>query len=236
MKSTQNSIEVLIKLTKKDGWPLLSFNIIQQVRRFLFIFDPLLSCVLILQQSRAERRIQVIQDVPVRVLSPQQQQAFHEPLVPEPQVHIMMPPLGSLKTISDRMKSLSSAVVIEANMAGEFVMKMDTDAVSVETRFEGLINPELDPTQVDLSQQPSMTRDPKAFASVRVDIKDFLKFLATHLVNPSNVVCCIIEGHGLVFYVYVGGAEGGMLGDDSNGEGGCSQYGALTYYLPVKML
>jgi len=42
-------------------------------------------------------------------------------------------------------------------------------------------------------------------------------------VNPSNVVCCFIEGHALVFYVYVGA-----------GNGSGSNPGALTYYLPIK--
>jgi len=39
-------------------------------------------------QSYSGKRIFMTQDIPVRVISPQQAEEFREPLVPEPQVRI----------------------------------------------------------------------------------------------------------------------------------------------------
>ena len=49
----------------------------------------------------------------------------------------------------------------------------------------------LDASQVHLSQEPSVTRDPALFAEARVDARDFQKFLQSYLVNPTQVVCCM---------------------------------------------
>ncbi|KAJ3089183.1 hypothetical protein HK102_007012, partial [Quaeritorhiza haematococci] len=65
LKSTQNAPEVTMKLTKKENLPVLSLNITSQ--------------------SRNGKRICLVQDIPVRVLSPQQANDLKEPMVPEPQ-------------------------------------------------------------------------------------------------------------------------------------------------------
>ncbi|KAJ3058256.1 hypothetical protein HDU98_005648, partial [Podochytrium sp. JEL0797] len=89
---------------------------------------------------------------------------------------------------------------------------------------------------VELSQQPRLRRDPTEFAQVRVDVRDFIKFCTCHQLNPMHTICCIIENHGLVFYVYIGenGSErvggGGEEGED--GQNGC---GTITYYLPCRL-
>ncbi|KAI9207229.1 checkpoint protein Hus1/Mec3 [Polychytrium aggregatum] len=203
LKSAQNATEITMKLAKKNSLPVLSFQIANQSRTG--------NCVLL------------VQDIPVRVLTPPEAEELKEPLVPEPHVHIMMPPLSSIRTIAERMKSMSNYITISANMRGEFVLKIDTDSVEVETSYRNLINPEFDPSQVDSSQQPSANRDPTLFADARVDARDFVKFVQSYVVNPTNVVCCIIENRGLVFYVYVGGPNE-------------SQCGNLTYYIPVRSL
>ena len=79
-----------------------------------------------------------------------------------------------------------------------------------------------DPAQVDVANLPAMVRPPNDFATTRVVAKDFSKFLNSYLLDPSNVVCCIIEGHGLVLYVYV----------DVEEDTGENRMSALTYYLP----
>ncbi|KAJ3295914.1 hypothetical protein HDU79_008039 [Rhizoclosmatium sp. JEL0117] len=112
--------------------------------------------------------------------------------------------------MADRMKLVGGHMIVKANMSGEFVMLIENDMVKLETFYEDLDNPAIDPSQVEPSQQPSLNRDPKEFAQVRVDIRDFIKF-------------CIIENHGLVFYVYIGENGGENIGDAN----GC---GTITYY------
>ena len=62
-------------------------------------------------------------------------------------------------------------------------------------------------------------------ASVRVDLRDFAKFVQSHLVQPLNIVCCIIENTGLVLYVYVG--------DMRSADYARGHLGVLSYYIPA---
>lgn len=56
--------------------------------------------------------------------------------------------------------------------------------------------------------------NPDQSASVKVDIKKFVKFLYSYQVSPQNVICCIVENQALVLHVLL---------DDL----------FLTYYIPV---
>ena len=56
-----------------------------------------------------ERETIVTQDVPVRVLSPTQVEGIHQPVCREPDVHILLPSLMQLKSLSDRFTKLSLA-------------------------------------------------------------------------------------------------------------------------------
>lgn len=58
-------------------------------------------------------------------------------------VYIMMPNLQNLQIVAERMKALSEHIIVSANMAGEFTIKVETDLVQVETFYHGLLNPEL---------------------------------------------------------------------------------------------
>lgn len=53
----------------------------------------------------------------------------------------------------------------------------------------------------------AIQRPKTQFASSRVGIKDFIKFLYCSGMNPSNVVCCVSEERGVVMYVYIGDAS-----------------------------
>ncbi|RUP48796.1 Hus1-like protein-domain-containing protein [Jimgerdemannia flammicorona] len=127
LRSAQNATEVTMKLTKKQGAPTLSFVISSASggggggggggvggggERL----------------SRGGKKLDLVQDVPVKVLSPQQMEPVKEPV---------------LRTIAERMKVLGEHVIISANMDGEFTIRVETDLVQVETFYKGLHNPEL---------------------------------------------------------------------------------------------
>ncbi|KXS19231.1 Hus1-like protein, partial [Gonapodya prolifera JEL478] len=197
LKSTAHADGTNLRLTKRDEKAVLSFQV---------------SAV-----SRTHKHVQITQDLPVRVLTKAQADVIQEPMVPDPQVHIMPPPLSALRPLVDRLKQLSGQCVISANMQGEWRVEAQADGVTVEARWEKLVNPGLDPSALPPpNSQPA--RDGFAFARTRVDSRDLAKFLRSDVVNPTKVVCCLIENHAVVFYVYI------------RDEG----TGALTYFIPLR--
>ncbi|TPX33873.1 hypothetical protein SmJEL517_g03354 [Synchytrium microbalum] len=160
LKSTFHAHDVVLKLTKKDDLPVLSF--------------------VMSNQSRSGKNVTVMQDVPVRVMTPQQTRELREPTVGNSEIYIMMPPLTSIKTIVEKMKSFSNFVTISANNSGDF---HDSQKLSQDI--------------------PQVDRDPALYAEARIDVRDFIKFLQSSAVNPKEVVCCILDKKGLVIYVYV---------------------------------
>lgn len=118
------------------------------------------------------------QDIPVRVLSSANVEGIHEPRCREPDVHILLPPLMQLKSISDRFTKLASTakanptggftgggsigprLEMSANMHGCLRLSIRTDAMNISSVWTGLSNPELDPAQVEggeegIRQHPS---------------------------------------------------------------------------------
>lgn len=177
----------------------------------------------------------VTQEVPVQVLSASNVADLVEPTCPEPDVHIILPPLSQLRAISERFNRLTQAssssssgadthrLLLSANMQGEFKMRIETDAVKVESLFRNLVNPELDPMQVEggIENHPSTRRDRAEFAEVRVEGKEWVRLLKVYSIAKRVIACeyCInlqfecgfnayellgfCEGHALVLYVYL---------------------------------
>ncbi|KAJ1959921.1 Checkpoint protein hus1 [Dipsacomyces acuminosporus] len=211
LKSAQGALRTTLKLTKKQGLPVLS--------------------LVILNQSSTGREMTLCQDVPVRVLSPLQMEAIREPLVPDSQVHIMVPPLNSVRSVAERMKSMGDRVAISANKEGEMTIRVSNDLVEITTFFRGLENLTYDSTQ-EPSANPTPDRSPSDFYTAVVDMKNFLRFLQSYHVAPKNIVCCIIEQHAVVFYVYIG-STGYAGGVGALNEQTC---GSLTYFIPVRQV
>ncbi|KAJ1906549.1 Checkpoint protein hus1 [Tieghemiomyces parasiticus] len=211
LKSSTNALSVAMRLTKKEGIPILS--------------------IIISNQSRTGKIMSLSQDVPVRALTALQVEHIKEPIVPEPQVNILMPSLSNVRTIVDRMRSISNTLEVSASTNGEFRLKAQSELVEIVTYYKNLLNPELElSSQLDgtdgqesTSGQSSSSR---GFSSAQVDIRNFIKFLYSHHVAPNNVVCCIIENFALVMHVYVNSSTTSFFGQQ--------QFAALTYYIPVK--
>ncbi|KAJ1653148.1 Checkpoint protein hus1 [Dispira simplex] len=211
LRSSHNALGVSMRLAKKENIPLLS--------------------IIINHQSRTGKVLSLNQDIPVRVLGKHQMEHIREPLVPEPQVNILMPSLNNIRSIAERMKGISSTLEVSANTNGEFRLKVENELVQVVTYYKNLVNPELDiSSQLDSASRsqsrPSTARDPGHFASAKIDIRNFIKFLHSHHVVPNNVVCCIIEEFAVVIHVYVSASLTAFFGQQN--------FAALTYYIPVR--
>lgn len=137
--------------------------------------------------------------------------------------HILLPQLLTLKSVAERLKSLSSFMTLGANMRGDLQLGVRTESVEVTTHYKDLTNPEINQQEGD-EKPASAMRDPNVMVEVKVDVKDFLRFLHCHHVHPNNVVCCLIEDVAAVIYVYLRSPRSPN-----------SNLGALTYYIPAVM-
>ncbi|KAM3500921.1 hypothetical protein MY10362_005985 [Beauveria mimosiformis] len=146
LKSALNSISASLRLTKKDGLPVLSLTITttttasganatanahaaaaiagQQARAATDDDDPfadedhLFHAEHLETSLRREHEKIITQDIPVRVLHPETVETIMQPKVREPDVHIQLPPLLQLKAISDRFTKLAQAAATGAGAGG----------------------------------------------------------------------------------------------------------------------
>lgn len=165
-----------------------------------------------------ERETTITQSIPVHVLAASTVDSIHEPHCRDPDVHILLPPLLQLKSISDRftklalssnappsrrggaqdLSSTSPRLVLSANMHGMLRIGVTTPALSIESTWEGLSNPELDPRQVEggeegvrehASTRMKEREGDDAWAVVRVEGRDWGRVLGIGRLGGKVVAC-----------------------------------------------
>ncbi|KUJ20078.1 cell cycle checkpoint protein-like protein [Mollisia scopiformis] len=178
LKSAINATSASIRLTKKDGVPVLSLTIItntissgNSANGFLNGANPDPFGDNAFREENldanmaGDRETIVTQNIPIRVLTADSVEGIHEPRVREPDAHIILPSLIQLKAISDRFTKLAMATTtggtksgsaasvpkleLAANMHGSLKLSISTDALNISSVWTGLSNPELDPRQVE---------------------------------------------------------------------------------------
>ncbi|KAK3939566.1 hypothetical protein QBC46DRAFT_143828 [Diplogelasinospora grovesii] len=128
LKSALNSTQANLRLTKRDGVPMLSMTIHTMTKdtsntsnhpnpnhdRFGGYgnnepdFGEDFNQESLELTMKREREKVITQDIPVRVLHPNSVETIMQPKVREPDVHIQLPPLLQLKAISDRFTKLAT--------------------------------------------------------------------------------------------------------------------------------
>ncbi|MCJ1337073.1 hypothetical protein MMC09_002352 [Bachmanniomyces sp. S44760] len=202
LRSAQNATSASLRLTKKDNIPLLSLTIVTHAplassgRAFGNLSDEARGFRAGNNESALEEadgndngamsfgsgiqrdsHTTITQDIPVRVISAASVEGIHEPRCPEPDVHILLPNLLQLKSISERFTKLGLSAIkrssttggfartggvaaavgagagprleLSANMHGELRLGMRSDALNIESKWTGLSNPELDPGVIE---------------------------------------------------------------------------------------
>lgn len=223
LRSALNATSAQIRLTKKDSMPLLALTIATASSSSHSAFptganpdvpfDPTFDDPL----GGGMRETIITQEVPVRVLAPDTVAGLHEPQCREPDVHIVLPPLMQLKSISDRFTRLALAgaraapgssatrtrLEMAANMHGCLKMSIKTDAMSISSVWTDLSNPELDPSHVaggniGVAEHPSTRmrllgsadgRSEEGWASVRIDGKDWGKVMSVGRLGGRVIAC-----------------------------------------------
>ena len=263
LKSAQNAIAANIRLTKKDSIPLLSLTITTMTMNssapsgsagfngrngfgengedgYDAPDEFREESVELFGARGQDRETTVTQDIPIRVLAPASVEGLHEPRCREPDVHITLPNLMQLKSISDRFTKLalstktstrtgftSSAsgpkLELSGNMHGCLRLSLNTDSLRISSLWTGLENPELDPEQnsegeAGLASHPS-TRMKQLGDSTGQSEEGW----ATVRVEGRDwgrvlsvgrlggrVIACFCHEHALILYVFIGGNETGV--------------------------
>lgn len=231
LKSALQATSASIRLTKKDNLPVLCLTIntvsyrsgvdsfgASSARQDTEGLDDQASSV-DFNSSARERETIVTQDIPVRVLSQSNVDGIHEPRSREPDVHLQLPPLVQLKSVSDRFTKLALAskagtsgssssaprLELSANMHGCLRLSIRTDAMNISTLWTGLQNPDLDPSQVEGGEegirQHASTRmkelgsadgkSEEGWATVRIDGRDWGKVMSVGRLS-GRVIACIV--------------------------------------------
>lgn len=129
-------------------------------------------------------------------------------------MHIILPSLIQLKSISERFTKLatdakassgsavgsvtSPKLELSANMHGSLRLGIATDALRISSVWTDLVNPPLDPGQFseeEIAQLPSERMraipedDERGWAKVRIDGKDWGRVLSVGRLSPKVVAC-----------------------------------------------
>ncbi|KAM5532804.1 hypothetical protein V8D89_013523 [Ganoderma adspersum] len=144
-----------------------------------------------------------------------------EPLCPEPDVHILLPPLSKLRTVVERLRPLAEeGIHFRANYSGELQLSTSTENARMEIGWSGLTNPPMsrnaDGTQ---NTNDSQDKDLTEMHGILVSHKCLTKFLNCHAIS-STTIACICANHCMILYVYIG---------DVSDAGG-----VLTFYIPAQ--
>ncbi|KAH8908346.1 Hus1-like protein [Coniochaeta sp. PMI_546] len=139
LRSALSSTACSLRLTKRDGIPVLSLTIHTTTKDLpppggfgtahpnhasrndydpddgVFAAEPLEMTL----KSRGEREKVITHDIPVRVLHPDTVETIMQPKVREPDVHIQLPPLLQLKAISDRFTRLATTSSTTSSARGQ---------------------------------------------------------------------------------------------------------------------
>jgi len=195
--SSFNTEEIVVKLAKKSDHALLTFEIHGQ--------------------TRTGNKMRVAHDVKIQVMKPADVAKLSEPLCPEPDLHILLPPLHKIRTVVERLRPISEVLAIRGNNNKHFQLAIMTEGVSLETEWKDCDNPkaQVDDSEEDPKAEPP---DPDQMFTVLISTRSFLKFLNSHVVSTTTIAC-LCQHHCLILYVYIGDvADAG---------------GVLTFYIPA---
>jgi HUS1 checkpoint protein len=233
LKSAQHASSASIRLTKKDDKPWLSVTIqvpsalTHRPRQNLSFSgntddDPFAGTAPFgsaadTHSAPSGRETTITQDVPCKVLAAAAVEGIHEPRCPDPEVHILLPPLLQLKTVSERFTRLAITskksstggsagasslsgpkLEIAANMHGELKVAIRAESFQVQSCWRGLTNPELDPEMIEggregLANHPSTrmkeAQGDEGWAVVRVEGRDWGRVLGVGRMGGRVVAC-----------------------------------------------
>lgn len=91
---------------------------------------------------------------------------------------------------------------LSANMHGSLKLSITTDALNIESVWGDLTNPDLEPNQIegdvdDLPTEKMRAAGPEAWATVRIDGKDWSRVLSVGRLGGKVIACTLLYDDGL---------------------------------------
>ncbi|KAF0694446.1 Aste57867_14679 [Aphanomyces stellatus] len=159
--------------------------------------------------------LDIIQNIPIEVVSMMTAESYREPSIPPPTVALEMPPLRSLRTITDRLKSMQKYILFQAGMDGTLRLRVQSDTFVLQTLHTNL---RARPDLVDGGDDVEETKGDDSFptSAVRVDAKHVSKMLSVDGNAVMSVLCCLIDHQALVLHAIL-----------------MESFGSFTCYVPV---
>ncbi|KAJ5352416.1 hypothetical protein N7452_001390 [Penicillium brevicompactum] len=110
LRSAWGSTQTQLRLTKKDRLPLLALTVLasEWTDGNMALATDNAPGDTTGDRGPRERQTWITQEVPIKILHESAVEGLHEPHCPDPEVHIILPNLGHLKSISDRFTKLAS--------------------------------------------------------------------------------------------------------------------------------
>lgn len=156
----------------------------------------------------------ISQEIPIELKLAEDITLAEPPALPKPEVNVYLPPIKTLKTIIDKMKSMSDKLCISANMAGDLVLKIETTMVVARTFFHDLVAPKWRDSKDDGASGRTQTGGTDTFLDATIDIHHLVKFLSGNSINPQNVLMSISRDRAVILF---------MIHESMS----------LTYFIPV---
>lgn len=146
----------------------------------------------------------ITHDIPIELLSSRDESnSFDEPDVSRTNLSIEMPPVKLLKHMIDRMKVLNDFVYFEANSQGNLTLKVEADAASVSTYFQGLHNLPCKRQQKNRNEEQNEEEENNGIdsSSVRLNLKKLAEFINALQFQPSKIICNFVHRKFAHFFV-----------------------------------
>ncbi|OQR97168.1 hypothetical protein THRCLA_07077 [Thraustotheca clavata] len=159
--------------------------------------------------------IDIIQNIPIEVLSVASVENHKEPAIPSPNVALEIPSLKSLRTVTDRLKAMQKFLTIEANMDGSIRLRVKSDTFALQTQHVGF-KPRFDLIQADGEDENTENEPALKTSTVCVDGRHFAKMLSVDGNAVVTILCCLIDNRALVLHTIL-----------------CEGFGSFTCYSPV---
>jgi len=196
--SCASSDRTVLKLANgRDGRPILGFEFT-------------------LAGNAADHRVE--QEVPVRVVPEAEAEAMREPVLPEPEYQIELPPnLGRLKNVLDKMRQVgahhvfleaaqetASAVASAGASSGRAWLRLAAEAelVTVVSKFPSLV----------LVMEGKKVPSPAGPVGLLLSLRRLAEVLAAfQQVGAEAHIACVLEGRALVLYAVLPGSMGSLI-------------------------
>ena len=157
--------------------------------------------------------VELIHAIPVKIRKVAEMKQHLPPQIKMPNVQLELSSQRPLRTIVERLKTISPHVYVEGSMTGELTLRVDSDGASMRTFLTKLV-PKFDDCK---------SQDEAASCILKVDTKKLsacLQWQATMNKNVSSSLLCMVENEMLVLHVVLNPGSVGFF----------------TYYVPVHYL